>query len=140
MVQDLVRDDNKTRTEPSCHAFEPCAELVSVLFQHLVCFFLLSADASFIPIHSVSRRNDRTGFSDALLVNSKFMFRILKICACFACPPNKFFGRRGFRASNLEFDSFFEKGGFSKGTISRVLSSRPRFSAGIRRMAIYLGP
>jgi hypothetical protein len=34
------------------------------LFQHLVCFFLLSADASFIPVH-------RTGFSDALLI--KFM-------------------------------------------------------------------
>jgi hypothetical protein len=31
------------------------------LFQHLVCFFLLSADTSFIPVH-------RTGFSDALLI------------------------------------------------------------------------
>src|SRR4030043_2099954 len=43
------------------------------LFQHLVCFFLLSADASrfrvattFIPVHSVSSRNDRTGFSGAI--------------------------------------------------------------------------
>ncbi len=32
------------------------------LFQHLVCFFLLSADASFIPVH-------RKGFSDAILIN-----------------------------------------------------------------------
>jgi len=33
-----VRDDKKTIAEPYCHA-EPCAELVSVLFQHLIYFF-----------------------------------------------------------------------------------------------------
>jgi hypothetical protein len=32
------------------------------LFQHLVCFFLLSADTSFVPVH-------RKGFSDAILTN-----------------------------------------------------------------------
>jgi hypothetical protein len=32
------------------------------LFQHLVCFFLLSADTPFIPVH-------RTGFSGAILIN-----------------------------------------------------------------------
>ena len=31
------------------------------LFQHLVCYFLPSADTSFIPVH-------RTGFSDAFLI------------------------------------------------------------------------
>jgi hypothetical protein len=31
------------------------------LFQHLVCFFLLSADAPFIPVH-------RTGFSGVILI------------------------------------------------------------------------
>ncbi len=36
------------------------------LFQHLVCFFLLSADASFIPVH-------RKGFSDAILINNEEM-------------------------------------------------------------------
>src|SRR4030042_624565 len=48
------------------------------LFQHLVCFFLLSADASrfrvattFIPVHSVSSRNDRTGFSGSISNKSK---------------------------------------------------------------------
>src|SRR4030067_3468749 len=34
------------------------------LFQHLVCFFLLSADAPFIPVH-------RTGFSGATLIKWK---------------------------------------------------------------------
>ncbi len=51
-VQDRVRDDKKTRTEPSCHA-----ELVSAS----ELFFLLSADAPFIPVH-------RTGFSEAALI------------------------------------------------------------------------
>ena len=48
-----VRDDKKTRTKLSCHA-----ELVSASDL----FFLLSADASFIPVH-------RKGFSDAILIN-----------------------------------------------------------------------
>jgi hypothetical protein len=40
---------------------EPNPYVMLNLFQHLVCFFLLSADTSFIPVH-------RTGFSDALLI------------------------------------------------------------------------
>jgi hypothetical protein len=51
-VQDLVRDDKKTRTEPSGHA-----ELVSASV-----FFLLSADTPFIPVY-------RTGFSGVGLIN-----------------------------------------------------------------------
>jgi hypothetical protein len=47
-----VRDDKKTRTKPSCHA-----ELVSASDL----FFLLTADALFIPVH-------RTGFSGAILI------------------------------------------------------------------------
>ena len=46
-----VRDDNKTRTKPSCHA-----ELVSASGL----LILPSPEASFIPVH-------RTGFSDMLL-------------------------------------------------------------------------
>jgi len=41
---------------------------------------------------------------------------------------------------NLTFLYLFFKKGGSKGTISRVLSSWSGFPAGIRRMAIYLGP
>jgi hypothetical protein len=62
MVQDVVRDDSKTGAKPSCH--EPCAEFDSVLFQHLVCFFLTSADAPFIPVHG-------TGFSGTILIKSQ---------------------------------------------------------------------
>ncbi len=39
------------------------------LFQHLVCFFMLSADASSLPVH-------RTGFSGAILINSKHQFQM----------------------------------------------------------------
>jgi hypothetical protein len=38
---------------------EPNRHVMLNLFQHLVCFFLLSADAPFIPVH-------RTGFSGAI--------------------------------------------------------------------------
>jgi hypothetical protein len=34
-VQDLIRDDKKTEAMHDCHA-ESCAELDSVLFQHLI--------------------------------------------------------------------------------------------------------
>jgi hypothetical protein len=50
------------------------------LFQHLVCFFLLSADASFIPVH-------RTGFSDALLINEATP-------SCFDLIKGNGFGKR----------------------------------------------
>src|SRR4030043_1288475 len=50
---------------------EPNPYVMLNLFQHLVCFFLLSADASFIPVHSVSSRNDRTGFSGSISNKSK---------------------------------------------------------------------
>ena len=40
---------------------EPNRYVMLNLFQHLVCFFLLSADAPFIPVH-------RTGFSGATLI------------------------------------------------------------------------
>jgi hypothetical protein len=36
------------------------------LFQHLVCYFLPLADASFIPVH-------RTGLSDALLIKMQLV-------------------------------------------------------------------
>ena len=48
-----VRDDKRR---------EPNYPVMLNLFQHLVCYFLPLADASFIPVH-------RTGFSDALLIN-----------------------------------------------------------------------
>jgi hypothetical protein len=41
---------------------EPNPLVMLNLIQHLVGFFLLSADASFIPVH-------RKGFSDAILIN-----------------------------------------------------------------------
>ncbi|MDP2970600.1 MAG: hypothetical protein Q8P64_15555, partial [Deltaproteobacteria bacterium] len=41
---------------------EPNPLVMLNLFQHLVGFFLLSADASFIPVH-------RKGFSDSILIN-----------------------------------------------------------------------
>jgi hypothetical protein len=41
---------------------EPNPLVMLNLFQHLVGFFLLSADASFVPVH-------RKGFSDAILIN-----------------------------------------------------------------------
>ncbi|MDO9123641.1 MAG: hypothetical protein Q7V12_04360, partial [Deltaproteobacteria bacterium] len=41
---------------------EPNPLVMLNLFQHLVGFFLLSADASFIPVH-------RKGFSNAILIN-----------------------------------------------------------------------
>jgi hypothetical protein len=47
-----VRDDKKR---------DPNHLVMLNLFQHLECFFLPSADASFIPVH-------RMGFSDALLI------------------------------------------------------------------------
>src|SRR4030042_4780872 len=51
------------------------------LFQHLVCFFLLSADASFIPVH-------RTGFSNALLINPIIKESIIeKTYCCENLPP-----------------------------------------------------
>jgi hypothetical protein len=40
---------------------EPNRHVMLNLFQHLVCFFLLSADTPFIPVH-------RTGFSGAILI------------------------------------------------------------------------
>src|SRR4030043_574253 len=40
---------------------EPNRHVMLNLFQHLVCFFLLSAEAPFIPVH-------RTGFSGAILI------------------------------------------------------------------------
>jgi len=43
---------------------EPKHIVMLNLFQHLVCFFLLSADASFIPVH-------RKGFSDAILIKPR---------------------------------------------------------------------
>jgi hypothetical protein len=42
---------------------EPNYLVMLNLFQHLVCFSLLSADAPFIPVH-------RTGFSGAILINN----------------------------------------------------------------------
>ncbi len=51
-IPNQVRDDKKR---------EPNPVVMLNLFQHLVCFFLLSADASFIPVH-------RTGFSGAILI------------------------------------------------------------------------
>src|SRR4030042_3347521 len=44
---------------------EPNRYVMLNLFQHLVCFFLLSADAPFIPVH-------RTGFSGATLIKFQF--------------------------------------------------------------------
>ena len=43
---------------------EPNRHVMLNLFQHLVCFFLLSAEAPFIPVH-------RTGFSGAILIKLK---------------------------------------------------------------------
>jgi len=43
---------------------EPKHFVMLNLFQHLACFFLPSAEASFIPVH-------RTGFSDAVLIKIK---------------------------------------------------------------------
>jgi hypothetical protein len=53
---------------------EPNPLVMLNLIQHLVGFFLLSADASFIPVH-------RKGFSDAILINisRKYYKYILKI-------------------------------------------------------------
>jgi len=45
---------------------EPNHLVMLNLFQHLVCFFLPSADTSFIPVH-------RTGFSDALLIKMRII-------------------------------------------------------------------
>jgi len=47
---------------------EPNHLVMLNLFQHLVCFFLPSADASFIPVH-------RMGFSDALLNKNVLDFK-----------------------------------------------------------------
>jgi hypothetical protein len=60
-----VRDDKRRRPIPCCH--EPCAELDSVSFQHLIRFSLPLADTPFIPVH-------RTGFSGAI---SNKMERVL---------------------------------------------------------------
>ena len=49
---------------------EPNHLVMLNLFQHLVFLFLPSADASFIPVH-------RTGFSDALLINSKLQSQMI---------------------------------------------------------------
>jgi len=48
---------------------KPQAAVMLNLFQHLVCFFLPSADTPFIPVH-------RTGFSDALLINASNIDRL----------------------------------------------------------------
>ncbi|MDP2970877.1 MAG: hypothetical protein Q8P64_16955, partial [Deltaproteobacteria bacterium] len=45
---------------------EPNPLVMLNLFQHLVGFFLLSADASFIPVH-------RKGFSDSILIKGTFV-------------------------------------------------------------------
>ncbi len=54
-----VRDDKTQEENPV---------VMLNLFQHLIKAFLPLADTSFIPVHSVSSRNDRTGFSDAFLI------------------------------------------------------------------------
>src|SRR4030043_1311356 len=76
----------KTRQEPNPY-------VMLNLFQHLVCFFLLSAAASFIPVHSVSSRNDRTGFSGAIsnkkgvtLIELVVVFVIIAIGAVLLVP------------------------------------------------------
>jgi hypothetical protein len=87
LLQDLVWDDKKTRTEPSCHAsasdlWEPLIitdlslprrressdfknfwipVFAGMTFLEVALFFLLSVDTPFIPIH-------RTGLSGAILV------------------------------------------------------------------------
>jgi len=43
---------------------EPNRHVMLNLFQHLVCFFLLSAETPFIPVY-------RTGFSGAILIKQK---------------------------------------------------------------------
>jgi len=48
-IPNQVRDD-KTQEENPVVMLEPCAELDSVLFQHLIKAFLPLADTSFIPI------------------------------------------------------------------------------------------
>jgi hypothetical protein len=52
---------------------EPNPLVMLNLFQHLVGFFLLAADAFFIPVH-------RKGFSDAILIN-------LNHLSITPCPP-----------------------------------------------------
>ena len=58
-VQDLVRDDKRTRIEPPCHA-EPWTDENQACFSIWFAYFLPSADGYFIPVH-------RKGFSDANL-------------------------------------------------------------------------
>ena len=54
VIPKQVRDDKKTRTDPSCHAeLDSASGLLS----------LLSADTPFIPVH-------RTGFSGAVLIKN----------------------------------------------------------------------
>ena len=50
---------------------KPHAAVMLNLFQHLACFFLLSGDTPFIPVH-------RTGFSGVTLINSKLQFQMTK--------------------------------------------------------------
>ncbi|MDP2970654.1 MAG: hypothetical protein Q8P64_15825, partial [Deltaproteobacteria bacterium] len=59
-------------------ASEPCAELVSVLFQYLVGFFLLSADASFIPVPAYRQAGTGRGFQMQFnkSLNSGFVYLV----------------------------------------------------------------
>jgi hypothetical protein len=45
---------------------EPNPLVMLNLFQHLVGFFLLSADASFIPVPAYRQAGTEKGFSDAI--------------------------------------------------------------------------
>jgi len=49
---------------------EPNPLVMLNLFQHLVGFFLLSADASFIPVPTAGRH--RKGLLDAILIKRKY--------------------------------------------------------------------
>jgi hypothetical protein len=60
----FLGQQNYSRVYETCLSFsiirsEPCAELDSVSFQHLIRFSLPLADTPFIPVH-------KTGFSGAI--------------------------------------------------------------------------
>jgi len=81
-----VRDDSKTGTKPSCH--EPCAELDSVLFQHLVCFFSAFGRRTFHP-----RPQDGV-FRCGLNKGTLYLFlmgqgRLQPACTTYLCPPKR---------------------------------------------------
>jgi hypothetical protein len=62
---------------------EPNRHVMLNLFQHLVCFFLPSADTPFIPVH-------RTGFSGAILINYHFNLSCPSLGSSFNRSPDIF--------------------------------------------------